>query len=290
LPMTWSVTCPRWESEEHKNKAHTWLLPLKEAAKIGNRYFDLLLACFVCDHKFSLQEGVKESFLSDNPFVIHDLQQNAYEHGAVEVTVGQLKTIRFSEPFEDTPKVYLTPYEKPATAVPGRMSNTRFSIFSCDSGTEGETRKIGWIAYGNRDYATIPIWRKLLSSSKEHQLRKDFRSELVDLESAFEVFIAEYLGKSLKTKFREGTVDWILKLSIEEELKIGFIELTGEPLPKLEPEAYGRWQRSVKELRDSVVHRGAPVTARQAREARGAMFELMTRVDPTTIDYFARKQ
>ena len=284
--MTWIVICPNWKSENHANKPHGWSLSQEGIAKVGNRYFDTIIECIVCGHKFSLQQGIKEAFSSDIPFLIHHFQYNARESGEAEVTVGQLKTISFSEPFEDTPKVYLTPHEKPVAAVPGYITNAQFSIFSCDSGTGDETRKITWAAFGNRAYVAIPIWRKLLSSSKEHQLKKDFRPELVDLESAFEVFIGEYLGKSLKGKLRDETVNWILKLSIEEELKIGFIELMGKPLSLLEPEAHGRWQRSVKELRDSVVHQGASMTDEQAREAREAMFDLMTRINPTTIDHF----
>jgi hypothetical protein len=278
--------CPNWKSEDHVNKPHGWSLPQEDLVKVENRIFDSVIKCIVCDREFSLQQGVKEAFSSDNPFAIHVFQYNARESGEVEVTIGQLKIVKFSEPFEDTPKVYLTPLLKPVVAVPGYITNEQFSIFSCNSATEGEIRKIAWSAYGNRDYAKIPIWRKLLSSSKEHQLRKDFRTEVVDLESAFEVFTKEYLGKHLKNKLKDETVNWILKRSVEEVLKIGFIELTGAPLSKLEPEAYRRWQTSVKELRDSVVHRGASVVDEQAREAREAIFELITRIDPTTIAYF----
>jgi len=110
---------------------------------------------------------------------------------------------------------------------------------------------------------------------------------LVELESAFEVFVSEFLGRSLRSKLRGETINWLLKRSIEEVLKVGFTELTGRPLSKLEPEAYARWQRSVKELRDFIVHRGAFVSDEQAREAREAVFDLMTRIDPKTIDYFA---
>lgn len=286
LGMTWIVMCPKWECKDHVNKPHGWSLSREELAKIGNHYFDSRIECIVCGHKFSLQQGVKEAFLSDIPFVIHDFQCNTRENGEAEIKVGQLKTIKFSEPFEDTPEIYLTPFEKLVAVVPGRITNAQFSVFSSDSGTEGEKRKISWAAYGNRAYAAIPIWRKLLSSSKEHQLRKDFRPELVDLESAFEVFIGEYLGKNLKTKLRNETVNWILKFSIEEQLKAGFTELKGKPLSELESKAYGRWQRNVKEVRDSVVHRGASVTDEQAHEARDAVFDLITRIDPKTIDHF----
>jgi hypothetical protein len=278
--------CPDWKSEKHENKAHGWSLSQKDLTAVANYYFEPKIECIVCHGNFSLQHGVKEVFLSDIPLVMHALQYNAQENGEAEVEIGQLKTIEFPMPFEDTPKVYLTPHEKPVASVPGRITNAQFTIFTCDSGTEGEPRKIGWTAYGNRAYAAIPIWRKLVSNSKEHQLRKDFRSEIVDLESAFEVFVSEYLGKSLNKRIREETISWILKRSIEEQLRIGFVELTGKPLSETESKAYSRWQSNVKELRDSIVHRGVSVTDEQAKDAREAFFDLMTKIDPTTINYF----
>lgn len=286
--MTWIVMCPNWKSEDHVNKPHGWSLSREELDKIGNRYFDSLIECIVCDHKFSLQQGVKEAFSSDIPFVIHDFQYNAHETGEAKVTVGQIKTNKFSKHFDDPPTVYLTLHETPGHVAPSYITTEQFSILSCQSEKSPiHELKVSWSAYGNRAYAEIPIWRKLISSSKGHQLRKDFRSELVDLESAFEVFIDKYFGKHLKNKLREETVNWMLKkFSIEEKVKIGFKELTGKSLSEMEPTAHGRWQRCVKELRDSVVHRGASVTEEQAREARDAVFDLMTRINPTIIEYF----
>jgi hypothetical protein len=172
--------------------------------------------------------------------------------------------------------------------VPAYVTKDQFSIFSSDSGTSDRTREIGWAAFGNRKYTTVPIWRELLANSKEHQLRKDFRQEIVDLESAFEVFIGEYLGKNLDGILKAELIDWIFKFSIEEQLRAGFIALAGKPLHKLEPKYYAEWQRNVKELRDGIVHRGLSVNDEQARVAREAIFEIITRIDPTTIYYFAR--
>jgi len=284
--MTWLVTCPNWESEDHKSKVQSWTLSPSELLKIGNRYREIRIDCKVCDCKFSLQQGVKESFSIDNPFVIHDFQFNSQENGSVKIKIGQLKRIKFCKPFEDKPQIYLTPYLKPVYVASGFVTNTGFSIFSSDSGAEGETREIGWSAFGNCAQKGIPVWRKLLSDSKEHQLRKDFQSEIVYLESAFELYIAEYIGERLRTKLRNETVDWILNRSITEVLTVGFREIKGEPLSKLEPEAHGRWQNNVKKLRDSVVHRGTPVEAGQARKAREATFDLITRISPTAIEHF----
>lgn len=283
--MTWVVMCPKWESKNHVSKPHGWSLSREELVRIGNDYFGSAIKCLICGHKFSLQQGVKEAFISDVPS--NYFQYNAHEHGETEVAVGQRRIIHFSEPFEDTPKVSLTPHGKPVAAVPGFVTPAKFGIYSCDSGTEGEMRKIGWNADGNRGYGAIPIWRKLISSSKEHQLRKDFRSEVVNLDSAFEVFIDEYLGRVLKNKIRHETIDWILeRRSINKKLEIGFIELSGIPLSELEPIAYGRWQEKVRKLRNDVVHRGASVTDEEARQARDAVFDLMTRIYSNTIEHF----
>jgi len=223
----------------------------------------------------------------DNPFWIHDFQFNSQENGKAEIKIGQLKRIEFQKPFEDIPQIYLSPHQKLASVVPGYVNNTGFSIFSSDSGTEGETREISWVAFGNRAQEGIPIWRKLLSSSKEHQLRKDFQSEIVYLESAFELYVAGYIGEGLRTKLRNETVDWILNRSINEVLSIGFKELReGKGLSELEPEAYGKWDNSVRKLRDSVVHHGTPVEADQARKAREATFDLITRISSAAIEHF----
>jgi hypothetical protein len=284
--MTWTVMCPKWRTERHLDGPHGWALWEKVLNAIGDRYFDQAIDCIVCDCKFSLQQGVMEAFSSDNEFAIHDFQYNAEESGETVITIGRLGDVSFSEAFEDIPQIYLTPHLQPVAAVPGLVSNSGFSIFSSAQQTESGTRRIMWSARGNRGYGAIPTWRKLFSSSKGHQFRDDFRAELVDLESAFEVFVEQYLVKSLKGRLRDETVDWILKHSIDEILSIGFTELKGIPLSELEREAHGKWKRHAKELRDSVVHRGVPVTQDQAEQARRAVFDLVTRVDPKALDHF----
>jgi len=282
--------CPNWNKNVHDNKAHGWLLSQKTIETVRSRVFDNLIECIVCKQNFSLQRGLKETFISDNPFAIHHFRCNAEESGKTRVTTGQLRIIEFSQPFDDIPTVYLGPYgSKPAPMVPGWVTTKGFSIFSCQPRDDKVlTVEVSWSAYANRDYGAIPIWRKLLSSSKEHSLRKDFRSELVELESSFEVFIDEYLRTHLPTRgIREATVRWILKHSVEEKLKVGFRELTGASLSEIHPEIHGKWQREVKELRDAVVHRGTNVTNRQVQNARGIVFDLLSRIEPKTIDFFA---
>ena len=284
--MTWIVTCPNWQSEKHKNTVQSWTLSPEELSKIGNRYFEKLIECRVCDSKFSLQQGVKESFSIDNPFVIHDFQFNSQENGSVEIEIGQLKKIEFHNPFENKPQIYLTPYLKPAKAVPGHITKKGFCIFSSNSTTIGEIRQIGWSAFGNREQKGIPIWRKLLSSSKEYQLSKDFRTEVVYLASAFEVFISEYVAKNLGSKLRDETVNHIINLDIGEQLKIVFLELKGKPLSKIERKAYNKWNKKVRIVRNDILHRGTQITSKQAQNARDATFDLITRINLETLDHF----
>lgn len=281
--MTWIVTCPNWQSQKHKNSVHSWSLVTDELATIGQDYFSPLIDCKVCHDVFSLQQGVKESFSIDNPFAIHDFQFNAQERGKIELRVGKLEKIEFQKPFENKPEIYLTPYLKPVRAVPGYISTDSFCIFSTCSGAEGEVREIGWLAYGNRKQNGIPIWRALLSSSKEYQLNKDFRTEVVYLESAFEVFVSEYIGDRLKPKLRAETIDWLLGHGITEVLRAGFKEITGKPLSKLEPKAYKNWEKNVRDVRNNVIHRGKTVDNDSARKAREAVFEIITRIEPRVL-------
>jgi hypothetical protein len=287
LLNTWFVTCPDSKKKAHENKVSGWSLSQEDLNEVANHYFEPRIECDVCHKKFSLQEGVKEEFISDNPFVILDFQYNAREYGEVEVSIGQAKTVKFINPFEDTPIVYLTVHgEQLAACVPTFMANTQFTIFSSSLGEESGLRDVGWLAYGNRKYAEIPIWRKLISDSKGHQLKRDFRTEIIYLESAFEVFVGEYLAARLSKKLRMETVTWLLKRDIGEAIKRGFIELYGKPLSETEPVAYGKWHAKVKEVRDSIVHRGSSATDEQATEAREATFNIITKIDPEMLNHF----
>ena len=107
LSMPWIVTCPNWQSIDHKNTFHSWRVSDSETSNIGNRFFEELIQCKVCKQKFSLQEGLKESFSIDHPFVIHDFQFNYQEIGSEEIKIGEMKKIQFTQAFEDTPQIYL---------------------------------------------------------------------------------------------------------------------------------------------------------------------------------------
>lgn len=129
----------------------------------------------------------------------------------------------------------------------------------------------------------------MLSSSKDQQKRKNFRLEIVELESAFEMFFSEYLVKNLKARLRQETLSWLLKHSIEIQMKIGYREITGTSVTEQYPAEHGKWQNCVKKVRDRIVHQGITITPKQAIDARKAFFNFLTRIDNTTMEQFQIK-
>jgi hypothetical protein len=195
--------------------------------------------------------------------------------------------IDFKEPFLEIPEVNLTPYLKPVNAVTGYITLTGFAILSCANGCSiEEKRQIGWHASGNRAQIAIPLWRQLLSNSKNSQKSKNFRSEIVELESAFEVFFSEHLSKNLRTRLNQGTIDWLLKQSIKTLIAVGYREMTEKKITEQFPIEHGKWLKRVKEVRDHIVHQGMNVTPEQSLEARKAFFNFLTRIDSSTMEHF----
>jgi hypothetical protein len=95
------------------------------------------------------------------------------------------------------------------------------------------------------------------------------------------------LYKNLRTRLRQETIDWLLKKqSIEGQMTIGYRELTGNNIAKQYPIEHSKWQNSVKELRDRIVHQGLAITCEQAVEARKAMFNFLTKIDKSTMEHF----
>jgi len=285
LDKTWLVMCPSWQKPEHIDKAQGWALFKKAIEAIGTDYFSPKIDCIMCGKKFSLQQGVSEAFASD--IVIDDFRHNSHESGEIEIVVGTLAKIQFTKPFLDIPEINITPYLKSVDAVSGYVTSEGFAIFSSANGCSvNEKRQIQWHASGNRASAPIPLWRSLLSSAKNHQKSKNFRSEIVELESAFEVFFSEYLAKNLKTRLRQETIEWILKNRIELQMTIGYRELTGQDIRIQYPIEHSKWQNCVKKVRDRIVHQGMTITPGQATDARKAFFNFLTRIDNTTMEQF----
>ena len=230
---------------------------------------------------------MSEAFASD--IVINGFRHNSHEEGTVEVTIGNLANINFERPFSDAPEIALT-LKQFMNAVSGYTTPDGFAIFTSASDVFlpiGTKSQIMWQASGNRTSDPIPLWRILLSNAKEHQKSKNYRSEIVELESAFEIFFSDYLYKNLGARLRQETIDWLLKKqSIEGQMAVGYRELTGNNIAKQYPLQHSKWQNSVKEIRDRIVHQGITITSEQAVEARKATFNFLTTIDKSTMEQF----
>ncbi len=240
----------------------------------------------MCGKQFSLKDGLKEAFASD---VVLDLfRHNSFTHGELSFKAGELLHVNFSDPFSETPEIYLTKMgQNVPDVMPGYITKDSFDLFSCIRNPSVPLDgRVSFEASGNRGVFQIPLWRVLLSNSKNHQKNKNYRSELIDLESAFEVFIADYLRNKLNGKLKDATIVWLLKNSIENQLNIGFTELNGVPVKRMFQEEYRLWNEAVKEKRDGVVHRGLQISEEEAIKARKAVLNLMLSIDNSAVLHF----
>jgi hypothetical protein len=283
MEKTWVVMCPNWADEIHVNKRSGWSLLKKEIKNIGTEIFEQKIICQVCGLKFSLHEGVREAFTSD--IALQHFLYNSNERGAIDAEGGKSVRIKFVMPFEDVPTVQFTPTFHVQVAA-GYVSPDAFTML-CNS-VAGSQKKgvIGWSALGHRFEQNIPIWRTLLTSSKENQLRKNFRSEIVELEAAIEVFIGECFGKTFGAKLSQKTIEQMLNFSVEQQMKIAFREVRGKTLEQLCPKEYANWQKHVNTVRNDIVHRGLKPSKEQAKNARRSTFELLVKADNSALDAF----
>jgi hypothetical protein len=289
METTWLVMCPDWKNEHHFNKAQGWSLSKCTLKKVGQNYSDPLIECISCGKSFSLKEGLTQAFVSDVDFAIHHFRCNTEYSGTVLIKACQIETIMFPHPFESPPNVYLTPHG-PIHIVPGNVTVKGFNIFSGIRFGDSDAHalkecKVNWSAFGNSGEVDISTWRRLLASSKNDQLRKDFRLEIVNLESCFEVFVSDYLRPILINKgIRKETVQWMLKHRIDLILSVAFREATGQTISQIFPDIYRRWSQNVKELRDSVIHEGVIPTEKQTEEACEIIFKFIMAIDPSIIE------
>jgi hypothetical protein len=125
--LQWSVTCPKWSSALHQNTFHSWALQPHELAKVNKDFNAKAITCKVCSSAFSLIEGVKESFVSEHPFLIHDYQSNIYDSGMMKGKVGLAVFVTFSKHFDMKPEVYITP-TTPSLVVASNVTTKGFYL------------------------------------------------------------------------------------------------------------------------------------------------------------------
>lgn len=271
----------------HKNTVHSWTLKPEELIRIGNDLKEPKITCQVCQKSFSLIEGVRESFVSENPFLIHEFQSNLVQCGMIKGKVGLAVKVTFPKPFDLKPDVYITP-NTPTSMATSNVNTTDFYLHASKlEENESDEFQCGWSAFGIINDSTIPLWRKLITNAKNTQLRHDNRLQLVELETAFKFFAYDYVLNSLRSKgIREETIDWISHRNIDELLSIWFREATGNKASALFEPIHSKWSNDVKKLRDTVVHHGDPVSPEQVQKARGAVFDYMIAINISIIYQF----
>jgi len=284
----WSVTCIWLDDPKHKNAAHSWSIPYATDPEMEKNPFARSIECNVCRKEFSLFEGVKESFKSENPFVMRDFEFNARAIGTTTIVAGLKKDFRLQDKFAGRPEVYLTP-QSPVIVAPALIHASGFSILSSSAG-EAHTsanHTINWLVYGNYDDLSVPLWRRLLSDSKSHQARGEHRSEIVALESGVELFISEHLQHALQAKgVHQTTIDWVQRRGIEEKCSIWLREANGKSLSDVDQKLHSRWIKDLKKVRDAVVHKGKEVSSEEAIKARDAAISVIVNVCPKALLHF----
>ena len=230
LENTWIVACPQRSTGIHEKRVHAWTLTQEVIDNIGTDYEKPLIPCYVCGHFFSLVEGINEAFTMDLNHVVNYFASNTVQSGDVRLRPGWIRPVKFPKPFSSRPAVYLFANSNPPDVVPGHTDNYGFRIFT-GKWLEAvrEEYQVSWTAYGNVDEDDIPIWRKIISIAKNDQSRNDFRLEVVNLGSAVELFVKEYLRPMLRMKGFTGLeIDEALRKGIEVIMSKFFKEATGE--------------------------------------------------------------
>lgn len=288
MDKTWIVACPQRYSEKHANRVHAWTLTKEQILGVGRRYGEKILDCYVCHHSFSLIEGISEAFTMDLDFLILYFANNTVQSGNVIIRLGWIRPVKFPKRFEKQPTVYLTISDSPVNAVAGDINAIGFRVFTGRSlEATKEEYQVAWSAYGSTEEIEIPIWRKILSLAKNDQLRKDFRLEVVNLESAFEIFVKEHLKPLLQQKGIIGQrLDWVLRRGIDLFMSKWFKVATGQEASERYGELHERWQKEAKDLRNDVVHHGAPVDSHSSQLARKAIIDYILAIEPEAAEHF----
>jgi hypothetical protein len=155
----------------------------------------------------------------------------------------------------------------------GRLSETRIGFQAASSSrwlTRARTRPIPDEARRIlRDGTELPISKVLFLDAKREHLFENHRIAVVEAETAFETLIDQviaqyYRGQGLSTA------------EIENKLRAGLTNLIAHHIPRCCGAAFestsehAAWQTDLYELRNSVVHDGASVSAEQTSQALDA--------------------
>jgi hypothetical protein len=253
-----------------------------------NKIFELKIKCRKCEKEINFYKGLKKAFGSENLFIVQRFRFSYEEYGNLSVTPGQIEKVTFNTPYTNIPDVHFSPYEKFIYIKSLVMKDHFLAISSIKKNESSDgLYEIGWWATGDKENSKVPLWREVISNSKGHQVRKDYRLEVIDLETAFELFIDDYLITRLKERgWRKETLGWLSTHFLRNKMDIGFRELEGRTLDKLFKEEYSNWRKDLYHVRNGVVHQGKSVNCEEIKKAREALFGIITKIDVRTLEQF----
>jgi hypothetical protein len=264
--MSFPFSCPKCKT--------SWELSKKEIDNISK---GMPLCCSECGNDFYLLDGVTETITTDNVFVQYMLRSNHLLIGKSEIEPGKLEIVDLKDRFEEIHHVFLTATgTQPIRCEPVIIGNSKFLIVSSVYQSLHYSGKIQvmWSVYGNKYGLETPLWRQLLANAKGYEINRNFRMEIVELETAFEVFLYEYLKPKLKPLFTEPIVETIFQhfRRMEDVTTLVFEMATGKRLREILKGAnleklYGVWKEFGKDKRDKILHRGEEVSESEAKKA-----------------------
>ena len=282
--MAFPFACP--------NCKNSWPLGRQEFEKVSKH---LPLECRECGKKFDIIDGLTETITTDNIFIQYTLRSNYALFGLSEVIPGEVKAVNLKDRFSEIHKIFLTATgPSPVYCKPAKISNSRFLIIS--SKYKGhlypEKIQVSWVVYGNKRGVETPLWRQLLSNAKGYEIESNYRMEIVELETAFEVFLAEYLKPRLEKICTDQIVEMIFEhfRRMEDVTTLVFKVATGKKLKEMledvgRAELHGNWKKYVKDQRDRILHRGQEISKIQAKKAFETVFKIIVILEPKSLEY-----
>lgn len=245
---------------------------------------DRQIMCPHCRKNLHLFQALLDFFLTDNAFVSHELRGSWHEGGNLRIQVGQTARVLFETRPARVFEVILFTYPRVTglRLAPSNITTNGFTIVSSMEPDRRITRtEVSWNAFGATQRRGFLPWKEALADAKGYEIQRDSNMQVVAAETAFELFMDNFLSTRLKLKPR--TKRWVLKRSIDEKLSVWYAEARGRSLPIEFKEEYSEWQTAAKEVRDSIVHRRYQTNLREGKEAFKAVLRLITRIDPSWL-------
>lgn len=242
-----------------------------------------LLKC-KAGHKFSFSDAISKAAGTQHVFQNLMFVSDAIFVGRETTQVGKLSTIKLPDNVRKLNYVTITPHFIPgyrSFAVPWGVNDPYFSHENIDSfhvltsvaPIEGETSvdfpktvTFEWAAYAVQEQC--PAWKELLHRAKHSERIRDYRTAVIEADSAFETFVTEILAQKLN------------EMGIPPKIVTRILDHRGEKMSWVEglfPKfRRSDWNKKVAEPRNKAMHKGDEIKESEASECFKAIFEFLS--------------